>query len=329
VRDGTLNELAFPEFRERGPWWGGDLQTIRNFFLEKPDDLSVWPGERLVLDIADGTGDRLVASLSRPHGGSKKPLLVLIHGLTGCEESLYIVRSAAHLLSAGYPVLRLNLRGAGPSRPLCRFQYHAGRSEDLRAALAALPPALSDGGIFVAGYSLGANVLLKLLGEGEPACIRAAASVSAPIELAACAASIQRWRNLGYHLHILRRMKRESLAANAALTASERRAIAKARSVVEFDDSFTAPHNGYADAAEYYERNSGRRFLDAIRVPTLVITALDDPWIPGETYARIDWSRNPALHPLLARRGGHIGFNGPDRSMQWHDLCVLRFFAAH
>ena len=130
MRDGTLAALDFPEFKPRAPWWGGDLQTIRNFFLEKPDDLSVWPGERLVLDLADGTGDRLSGALSRPQEASAKPLAVLLHGLTGCEESLYIVRTAAHLLRAGYPVLRLNLRGAGPSRPLCRFQYHAGRSED-------------------------------------------------------------------------------------------------------------------------------------------------------------------------------------------------------
>jgi predicted alpha/beta-fold hydrolase len=173
------------------------------------------------------------------------------------------------------------------------------------------------------GYSLGGNVVLKLLGEGAAPGVRAAASVSAPIDLAAAALSLLRRRNLLYHRHILAGVKREALAAHPDEAA--RTAIGSARTLVAFDDAFTAPRNGFADAADYYARASARRHLAAIGVPTLVIHALDDPWIPGESYTSFAWARNPRLVPLLPRSGGHVGFVGRDRSRAWHDLCLLRF----
>src|SRR5215469_5724240 len=115
--------LTFPRFRSRLPWWGRDLQTLRNHILKSEPSLAEYPAERLEFLMADG--DRLVASLHRPHpepGGIQagRPLVILIHGLTGSEDSVYIRTSARHLLERGYPVLRLNLRGAGPSEGLCR-----------------------------------------------------------------------------------------------------------------------------------------------------------------------------------------------------------------
>src|SRR3546814_6433177 len=109
--------------------------------------------------MPDGTGDVLVGALNRPpgHAGGSRPLVVLVHGLTGSEDSLYMLCSAALLLAHGYPVLRLNLRGAGQSRPVCRLQYHAGRTADLRAVLERLPPTLAGSGLLVVGYSLGGN----------------------------------------------------------------------------------------------------------------------------------------------------------------------------
>jgi predicted alpha/beta-fold hydrolase len=319
--------VSFPDFRPQPPWWGGDLQTVRNYLVGRVEDLSAFPLRRLELDLQDGTGDRLAAALNRPATGGR-PLVALIHGLTGCESSRYMLRTAGHLLRAGYPVLRLNLRGAGPSRPLCRLQYHAGRSADLRAALAALPHAEAERGLILVGYSLGANMLLKLLGEGAPKRVLAAAAISAPIDLMAASLQLRRRRNYVYQRYILGGMKRESTAPIADISASERRTIFAARSVFEFDDTFAAPYNGFTDAAEYYARSSAIHYLDAIETPTLVIHALDDPWIPAAAYLEYDWGRNPHLLPLLPRRGGHVGFNGLVRGMQWHDLCLIRFLAA-
>jgi uncharacterized protein len=322
--------LRFPPFVARAPWWGGDLQTLSGVLAPRRADLAAYPGERLTLPLADGSGDCMVAALNRPRRAVSpvRPLVVLIHGLTGLEDSFYLRNTASHLLERGFPVVRLNLRGAGPSRPLCRFQYHAGRSEDLAAALAQLPAPLTRAGIVAVGYSLGGNMLLKYLGEGGRAVrLRAAISVSAPLDLAGASRGMMRRRNALYQRYLLGAMRREALAPGAELAAAERAAIREARSIWEFDHRFSAPRNGFADAEEYYEKNAAGRFLDDIAVPTLVIHALDDPWIPADAYLAYEWRRNRHLVPLLPPSGGHVGFRGSDSDAAWHDRCIDRFLA--
>jgi predicted alpha/beta-fold hydrolase len=323
-----LSAADFPPFLARAPWWGGDLQTLRNYLVRRLAPLVA--GKRLHLPMRDGSGDRLAALLHRPAiAGPLRPLVILIHGLTGCELSHYVVKTAAHLLAQGFAVLRLNLRGAGASRPSCRLQYHAGRSEDFADALASLPPALTKAGVAAIGYSLGANMLLKYLGErGSAAALKGAVAISAPLDLAGTARRMMRRRNGLYQRYLLRHMRAESLGPGAEITAAERAAILAARSIWEFDDGFSAPRNGFSGAEDYYEGNASRRFLDGIAVPTLVIHALDDPWIPPEPYLGHEWRRNPSLIPLLPAQGGHVGFQGRDRSAPWHDLCAARFLAA-
>ncbi len=321
----------FPPFLVRAPWWGGDLQTLRNYLVRWGMPLP--SAERIYLPMRDGSGDRLVGSLHRPPPASgpapARPLVVLIHGLSGCEQSHYMVKTAAHLLALGFTVLRLNLRGAGASRPHCRFQYYAGRSGDFADVLAALPFELIKGGIVAIGYSLGANMLLKYLGEwGSDAPLKGAIAVSAPLDLAGTARRMMWRRNSLYQRYLLRHMRAESLGPGAEVTAAERAAIIGARSIWEFDHRFSAPRNGFAGAEDYYERNAARHFLDGIAVPTLVIHALDDPWIPSEPYLGYAWRRNPSLIPLLPPQGGHVGFQGRDRRIPWHDLCATRFLAA-
>ena len=308
-------------FRPRPPWWGGDLQTIRNFVVMRilRIGLPALPGERLYLPMTDGSGDRLAASLTPAPG--RRPLLVLIHRLTGCEESTYMLTSARHFHALGYPVLRLNLRGAGPSRATCRGHYHAGRGEDLRDALEALDPAAA--GLILVGYSLGGNMLLKFLTEhGGAFPIRAAATVSAPIDLAATARHIMRPRNLIYQRRLLAGMKRGALAGG--LRPAERDAVEAARTVYEFDDGFVAPHHGFGGAERYYAACSALGFLDAIPVPTLMIHAQDDPWVPAAAYLDYDWRANPRLTALIPRGGGHCGFH--DRGGTWHDRAMAAFF---
>jgi predicted alpha/beta-fold hydrolase len=149
----------FPKFLARPPWIGGDLQTVRNYLRGAQTPLDEFPEERIEFPLADG--DRLVATLHRPAFDARRPLAILIHGLSGSQDSIYLRRSARHLLQSGFPVLRFNLRGAGPSGPLCRFSYHAGRSEDLHAALMQLDGRLAGNGLLAVGYSMGGNLLLK------------------------------------------------------------------------------------------------------------------------------------------------------------------------
>ena len=103
------------EFRPRPPWWGGDLQTLRNVLVRQRIDLSPWPEETLHFEMPDGTGDVLIGRAAIPPEAALRPLVILIHGLTGCEDSIHVRASARALLRAGFPVMRLNLRSAGPT----------------------------------------------------------------------------------------------------------------------------------------------------------------------------------------------------------------------
>ncbi len=331
--------VSEPDLKERWPWLGPDLQTVRNQVVaslgRRPDPLIGFPGERLTFVMPDGSGDRLTGMLHRPLAATRVPLVVLVHGLTGCQDSRYLLSTARVLLGRGFPVLRLNLRGAGPLAGRCRGHYHAGRSEDLAAVLATLKTqGADDNGVALVGYSLGANMMLKMLGElgGEARDlnIRCAVSVSAPIDLAATARRMMALRNRLYQVWLLRRMKAEFAGTPLGGKPDDREAQARragqgARTVWEFDDVLVAPLNGFGDAATYYRINHARAYLDDIRVPTLIIHAQDDPWIPAEPYLTYGWRANRFLLPVLPHRGGHVGFHMAGATTPWHDRATARF----
>lgn len=280
-------------FRAAFPWWGGDLQTLRNKFV-RPS--AVLPGhqDRVLLPMNDGSGDHLSAALNIPRHPSKRPLIVLIHGLTGTEASDYLLRSATFYLSRGYRVLRLNLRGAGPSRLTSGGHYHSGCAADIRDALLALDDSLTSQGIFLIGYSLGGNILVNFLAANEKDLdVRGAVAVSAAIYAAGATKRLMKPRNRLYHNWLLKHMKHECTAPGALLTAQERRAIADAKTIYEFDNHFTAPRNGYDDADDYYARTAGWYVAPKIDVPTLFIHARNDPWIPAGPFDDLR-RQNPA-----------------------------------
>ena len=325
-RTPDLANLGLSPFAERWPWLGGDLQTLRNFLRRPHIDLSGFAAERIELHLDRPSGDRTTATLSWPQGPHRRPLALLIHGLTGCEDSAYVRATAAALLRAGHPVLRLNQRGAGSSRFLCRHRYHAGRSEDLARVIGGLPARATVQGVVAVGYSLGGNVLLKYLGEqGRGAPLAAAVAVSAPLDLAATCRSMMAPRNTLYHRYFLGELRAETLGEGARLTSGERRAVLAAHSIREFDDAFTALRNGFAGVEDYYRRCSSAGFLAAIEVPTLLIQSEDDPIVPAASFRAQEWRTNPCLVPLLLRRGGHVGFHDR-RGGTWHDRAILGFF---
>src|SRR5690606_12813008 len=150
--------------------------------------------------------------------------------------------------------------------------------------------------------------------------VAAAVSVSAPIDLKASQLCLMRPRNWVYHRYLLTRMRAEALATPRALTAAERAALGGADSGFACDEQGIAPRNGFAGADDYYRQCSGQRFLPAIKTPTLVIHARDDPWIPSAAYERFDWTANCALTLLMTDHGGHVGFHGHGGVEAWHDL---------
>jgi predicted alpha/beta-fold hydrolase len=312
----------FPAFHARWPWLGGDLQTLHNFITHRAPDFAPYPAQRVALPMADGSGDCLSALLNRPGDDSGKAGIILVHGLTGSEDSRNIKTSAGYHLSRGHPVIRLNLRGAGPSRGQCRGHYHAGRSADLRDALKALPADLKARGLLLVGVSLGGNVCLKMLAEQDGiGGILAAATVCAPIDLKMAQQRIAAPRNAVYQRHLLRYMCGD---ARAAGTPEE--VLARIHTVYDFDNLVVAPGNGFADAEDYYRRSSAGPVIDSIQVPTLLLHALNDPWVPARMYLDRTWQKDGAATLLMSPGGGHVGFHAADHPIPWHDRCIGLFF---
>ncbi len=329
-RTAVLDPPRFPEFAPRAPWWGADLQTLRNVVVGNAGRSDEDDTQRIALPLLDGSGDVLWAAVDEPEDASRvgdRPTVVLIHGLSGTDESVYMLASRDYHLRRGHRVVRINLRGAGASRATCRAQYHAGRSEDLDEALRGLPAEWRSAGLLLVGYSLGGNMLLKFAAEyADEHPIAAFASVSAPIDLAAASRRFLDRRNWVYHQHLLRNMKKECFAATEPPDAEESEAIESCRSILEFDERVVARRNGFEGADHYYAVNHARQYLEAIAHPTLVIHALDDPWIPSVAYTTYAWSKNPHLTPVLPRGGGHVGFHGRGDTFAFHDRCIGLFF---
>jgi uncharacterized protein len=326
---------GLPGFRPRAPWWGGDLQTLRNYLRRPFYDLAPWPLRQLHIPMPDG--DQLVCWLHEPlslnasspsKGGGEKPLLLLLHGLTGNADSPYLRQTARLSLLQGYPVLRINLRGAGPSRAYCRGMYHAGRSADLAALCAFLPRLLPDlvrRGLIAVGYSLGGNILLKFMGEHAQACpLLAGAAISAPIDLQMTSARIHHWRNRPYHQHLLRLMCQETDHPQANLSPKQRRILPHLPSIYAYDEEILAPRNGFESANAYYQAASAGPFIGKISIPTLILQAQDDPWIPFAAYAALPWHSYPMIETFFPKYGGHVGFHGKGGS--WLDSVLAGFW---
>jgi uncharacterized protein len=327
---GPATAIPFPPFHQRFPWIGPDLQTLRNT-LRGHAGLPPETTERLDFACLDGTGDVLLGALNRPNEPSEKPLVVLIHGLTGSQDSSHILVAARYFLTQGHAVLRLNQRGAGPSRATCKGHYHAGRSDDLGSVISQLPEALTRQGICLMGVSLGANVLLKFLAEYPRfAQVKAAVAVCPPIDLKAAQMRIMERRNSIYHHHLLKLMK-EGIQGSDLISKNRDDILQKIDSVYAFDDLIVAPGNGFADAHDYYRRCSSLDLLEAIDTPTLIIHPADDPWVPVdpllERLAGPTQTPSPHLSILCPENGGHIGGHGRGSPVPWHNMCAEMFFS--
>jgi predicted alpha/beta-fold hydrolase len=182
------------------------------------------------------------------------------------------------------------------------------------------------------GFSLGGNVTLKLLGEptdGLP--VVAGVSVSAPLDLAAGSEYLHHVAFGLYEQAMVRGLRRDVARFGGAMSVDERAAIAAARRIEEFDDAFTARRNGWRDAAEYYAVNSSAQYLPRIRVPTLVVHALDDPVVPSGPYLSVDWDGLAAagfVERCITRHGGHVGFHQRGTRAPWYADRAAAFFLA-
>lgn len=320
-----LDHLELPSFSSSMKWRGADLQTMRNRILG-PTLRIEGEFQRIFFDI--GEDQKLAASL---HKGAdqpnKKPLIIILHGVTGSEESANVISSTAYLTSLGFPVLRLNLRGAGPSAEVSTGPYHGGLTEDLKKVFKQLPEMGLGDDYSLYGISLGGNMMLKCLGEmGALAPVVAAVSISAPLCLKATQQRMAEKRNSLYHGYILLGMKTEAKLSGESHTAALREVAQSVRRIYDFDDQYVAAVHGMDGAEDYYASQSSAAYVDEITCPTLLIQAENDPWIPSVDYHRKDWSEDGPLSVLITCDGGHVGFHDNGSPIPWHDRVAARFF---
>ncbi|MCU0627446.1 MAG: hydrolase [Gemmatimonadaceae bacterium] len=245
----------------------------------------------------------------------RAPRLVLFHGLEGNERSHYVQAFFRAAWRRGWGADLLCFRSCdGTLNRQPRF-YHSGETGDASYVLGRLAAEHPEAALVACGVSLGGNVLVKLLGEGVapvPPSLRAAVAVSVPYDLERGSRHISRGFSLVYERWFLRTLRAKSLAKQARypdrFPAPD--VIARIRTLWDFDDRITAPLHGFADAVDYYRRSSGRHFVRGIRVPTLCISAIDDPFLPRDVLdaVRHDAHENPAVTLQFEPHGGHVGF---------------------
>jgi len=270
-----------------------------------------------------------------PEPGPDAPIVLVIHGLEGSARRRYVRNVCRELLGRGIRPVALNLRGCSgePNRAL--VYYHSGKTDDPAFVLTTLRQRHPGRRIGAIGFSLGGNVLLKLMGErddGGRDLLDAAVAMSVPYDLAAGSALLERsTMGRAYSGYFLRSLKRKVRWKEARLAAVlDVAAGLSSRTIWEFDERLTAPLHGFAGAQDYYARASSAGFLAGVRVPTLLLHAVDDPFLPPASIPRDSAATNPALHLVLHGRGGHVGFlaGSPGRPSFWGDEEAARFLDA-
>jgi uncharacterized protein len=316
------------EYRYRPAWWlpGAHAQTIWGRIARR---------RRLSASVEClHTSDGDSVELHHIESTRGAPRLLLLHGLEGSARSHYvhdIMRGAAR---RGWAATLLVFRGCGAAANTARRFYHSGETTDLAHVFETLAARDPSAHWCLVGVSLGGNVLLKYLGErGERVDprIRGAAAVSVPFDLEAGARKLSNGFARIYDRIFLRTLRRKAVAKLARYPdLFERERLARARTIRDFDESVTAPVHGFQSAHDYYERSSSRHFLAGIRVRTLLLSAIDDPFLPESVLQDVlpVARQNPHLVVEVHRRGGHVGFvsGNPWRPQYYAERRVLEFF---
>lgn len=261
-----------------------------------------------------------------------RPTLVLLHGLEGSSLAHYMCGISDKAWAAGWNVVRLNQRNCGNTEHLSRGLYHSGLTADVRHVIDELMQHDGVRVLAIAGYSLGGNLALKLAGEvGErpPSALKAICAVSPTLDLARCVDALERPANFVYQWNFVRNLKarmRRKAAAVPGMYALD--TLQNIWTVRRFDDVYTAPHHGFRDAADYYYKASALRVVDRIRIPTLILTAADDPFVPPAPFRTATVAHNPNISVVITPHGGHCGYverptNGYDG--YWAEREIVRF----
>ncbi len=320
-----MSSTTLSEFRPA--WWlpSPHLQTIWPAVVrQKP--LPALRRERWELP----DGDYIDVDWTSGDGG---PIVIVLHGLEGSVDSHYARGMLAAIQERGWRGALMHFRGcSGAPNRLSRC-YHSGETGDLEAFVSKLHTEHPGAPLAVIGYSLGGNVLLKWLGEArQPGPLRCAVAVSVPFDLAVTAARLEKGFSRFYQWWLMRSLKASALRkVRMGLVPYEAEQIGRLQKFREYDDLVTAPLHGFAGVADYYSRSSSRQYLQGIATPTLIIHALDDPFMtPDAAPAREELS--PSVELDLQRRGGHVGFVSgafPWRARYWLEERIPEYLAGY
>ena len=323
-----------PHFRPHPLLRSGHAQTLAGCYLPGfsiPERalqhrVELADGDQIVLHEDEPNPQALQTGSSRNH----RKTALLIHGLGGSHRSGYLQRCMHKLTSRGIRVYRMDHRGCGAGVGLARYPVHAGRSEDVGAALEFILRRDEDASVAVVAFSMGANMLLKLLGElGElaPRRLIGAMAVGPPIDLLECSRNLCNGYGWVYDRAFVTGLLRAAKVRRRHVPDGHHLPLtARPRNLFDFDETYTAPISGYAGAEDYYARASAGPLLKHIRVPTVVVAAADDPIIPVGSFERASYSADTKL--AVTAGGGHLGFIGapkadPDR--RWLDWRIVEW----
>jgi uncharacterized protein len=328
----------------------GHLQTIFGNFLPRPNLLPAPVPELIEVSPSSGPypGSQIASRvLCHCHWQPAevrfaRPTAIIVHGLEGSSASQYVVGNANKLWRAGANVIRMNMRTCGGTEDLSPTLYHSGLSGDVDAVMRHFIERERLESVALVGYSMGGNLVLKLAGElgaNAPRELRSVVGVSPAVDLGASASALHRWQNWLYERRFLRalvrRFRRKAVLFPRAFDPNRAAGI---QSLRDFDHRITALYSGFFSAEDYYYRASAARVVSTIAVPTLIVRALDDPFVPitPESLAAIE--ANPHITLLQAEHGGHCAFvgrpdpAGPGPALDdgyWAETTLLRFILAH
>ena len=300
------------------------LTIFANFAVRNLDTVR-FPVEERFYETEDEV--RVLVHSQQP---DRAPLgqVLMVHGLEGSSNAGYMRSMSQLLLESGYGVHRTNMRSCGGSEPHCKSMYHAGLTCDT-LALVRLVRKAYGGPVFLIGYSLGGNVVLKLageLGQGAVGLIDGLCAVSTPIDLAASVRKMSRRQNFLYERRFVSRLKeRIRRRAQTMPGVYDLATLDRCRTVYEFDDRITAKTFGFGTADHYYATQSSINFLGGIRIPTLLVQAKDDPLIPFESFDHPSIHTNPNIRLLAVEHGGHLGFLARRVPRFWVDRVLLQW----
>jgi predicted alpha/beta-fold hydrolase len=263
------------------------------------------------------------------------PALIVLHGLNASSDAHYVKGIAAKAFECGMNVIRLNQRNCGGTEHLSAGLFHSGLTHDAKHVIEEITTVDGIAGVAIAGYSLGGNLALKLAGEfGDqpPASLLGVAAVSPILEIGDCVRALEQPRNWIYEWNFVRdlkaRMRRKEKVRPGHFDLSK---LGSIKTVRQFDEAYTAPHFGFANAEDYYHRASAARVIDRIRVPALVITSEDDPFVPPDAFRDPRVTGNPHIMLHLCRHGGHCGFVGTrsgEDDGYWAENQIVTFVRA-